>query len=201
VDVETVKDSERTCVGCRQKAAPAALVRLAVADVPPFIAPDVTRRGGHARGGRGLWVHPNLRCVRTAADRGGLSRALKREMRVESGWLAGVMRDAIVRRVEGLLLSASRKHALALGTEATREAVARGSLEALVVAEDAAGRRDDLLASASRLGRNALVFSTKGALGRLFGRDEVGVIGILDRGIAAEVVESGQRLVDLSEAE
>jgi hypothetical protein len=46
-----------------------------------------------------------------------------------------------------------------------------------------------------------LVFSTKGALGRLFGRDEVGVIGILDRGIAAEVVESGQRLVDLSEAE
>jgi predicted RNA-binding protein YlxR (DUF448 family)/ribosomal protein L30E len=201
VDVESVKDSERTCVGCRQKAAPAALVRLAVADVPPFVAPDVSRKGGHDRGGRGVWLHPSFACVRGATERGGLSRALRRDVRIESAWLARVLREAMGRRIEGLLLSASRKRALAIGTDATREALVRGSIEALVIAEDAAGRRDDLVASATRLGRHALVFSTKSGLGRLFGRDEVGVIGILDGGIAAEAVESGQRLLDLSEAE
>lgn len=202
MDVETVKDSERTCIGCRQKAAPGALVRLAVADVPPFVAPDVSsRKGGHERGGRGVWLHPSLACVKGATDKGGLSRALRRDARIESAWLAGAIRDAIGRRIEGLLLSASRKRALAVGTDATRDALLRGAVEALVIAEDAAGRREELVASASRLGRNALVFSTKSRLGRLFGRDEVGVIGILDGGIAAEVVESGQRLVDLSEAE
>lgn len=201
MDVETVKDSERMCVGCRQKAAPGALVRLAVADVPPFVAPDVSRKGGHERRGRGVWVHPSLACVKAATDKGGLARALKREVRLESAWLAGVMRDAIGRRIEGLLLSASRKRALAVGTDATRDALGRSAVEALVIAADAAGRRDELAASASRLGRHAVVFSTKSSLGRLFGRDEVGVIGILDGGIAAEVVESGQRLVDLSEAE
>lgn len=201
MDVETVKDSERTCVGCRQKAAPGALVRLAVADVPPFVAPDVSRRGGHDRGGRGVWIHPSRACVTAATDRGGLARALKREVRLESAWLAGVIRDAFVRRIEGLLLSASRKRALAVGTDATRDALARGAVEALLLAEDAAGRREELVASASRLGRHAVVFSTKSSLGRLFGRDEVGVIGILDGGIAAEVVEGGQRLIDLSEAE
>jgi ribosomal protein L7Ae-like RNA K-turn-binding protein len=148
-----------------------------------------------------VWVHPSLACVKAATDKGGLARALKREVRLESAWLAGVMRDAIGRRIEGLLLSASRKRALAVGTDATRDALGRSAVEALVIAADAAGRRDELAASASRLGRHAVVFSTKSSLGRLFGRDEVGVIGILDGGIAAEVVESGQRLVDLSEAE
>ncbi|MFO0712306.1 MAG: DUF448 domain-containing protein [Sandaracinus sp.] len=202
MDVVTVQKSERTCVGCREKAAPHELVRLAVADAPPFVAPDVSsRRGGHDRGGRGLWVHPRRECVVAAADRGGLARALKRDVPVRGTALVAMLGDALTRRLEGLLLAASRRRALAVGTDATREALARGEVEALVVAVDAAGRRDELEAAAARLGRSVLIFSTKGSLGRLFGRDEVGVLGILESGIAAEVVESGQRLLALSEAE
>lgn len=206
MEIVTVQTSERTCVGCRQKAAPEALVRLAVGDAPPWVAPDVSSKAGrgkgsHDRGGRGVWVHPTKDCVRRATDKGGLSRALQREVRVESAWLIGALREALTRRVEGLLLAGSRRRALTMGTDATREAMAEGRIDALVVASDAAGRRDELMAAAQRLERRAIVFSTKGGLGRLFGRDEVGVIGILESGIAAEVVESGQRLLDLSEAE
>lgn len=193
--------SERTCAGCRQKAAPGALVRLAVGDAPPWVAPDVSRRGGHDRGGRGVWVHPSRACVRRAADKGGFSRALSREVRVDADALLVAMRDALARRLDGLLLAGSRRRALTLGTDATREAMGMGRVEALVVATDAAGRRDELIAAATRLDRRVLIFSTKSSLGRLFGRDEVGVIGILESGIAAEVVESGQRLLGLSEAE
>jgi predicted RNA-binding protein YlxR (DUF448 family)/ribosomal protein L7Ae-like RNA K-turn-binding protein len=193
-------------VGCREKAAPEGLVRLAVADVAPFVAPDVSYRAGrggrsHDRGGRGVWVHARKDCVRRATDKGGLSRALQREVRVESAWLLGALRDAFVRRIEGLLLAGSRRRVLTMGTDATREAMAEGRIAALVVASDALGRRDELVAAVERLDRRAIVFSTKSGLGRLFGRDEVGVIGILESGIAAEVVESGQRLLDLSEAE
>jgi len=201
VDTVSVEDSERTCVGCRQKGEPGALMRLAVGDAPPWVAPDVGTRGGPKRGGRGVWVHPRAACIRAAAERGGVSRSLKRSVTVDAKALLEASRSAYVRRLEGLLLAASRRRALTLGTDVTREALSNGKLEAVVVAEDAAGRRDDIVTGAARLGCHALVFSTKSLLGRLFGRDEVGVIGILERGIAAEVVESGQRLVDLSEAE
>ncbi len=201
MELVTAQKSERTCVGCRLKAAPEALVRLVVSDAAPWVAPDVSRRtGGHDRGGRGVWVHARLECVKRATDKGGLSRALQREVRVESEWLVSTMRDALVRRLEGLLIAGSRRRVLTMGTDATREGMATGRVHALVVAEDAAGRRDELMGAAQRLGRHALVFSTKSGLGRLFGRDEVGVIGILESGIAAEVVESGQRLLDLSDA-
>lgn len=200
----TEQTSERTCAGCRLKEAPEALVRLAVSDVAPFVAPDVASRGNarrHERGGRGVWVHARTSCVRAATDKGGLSRALRRDVRVDGARLLEALRGAFQRRIEGLLLSASRKRALTLGTDATREALATGRLAALLVASDAAGRRDELEAAATRLERNVLIFSTKSSLGRLFGREEVGVIGILESGIAAEVVESGQRLLALSEAE
>lgn len=201
MEVVTVERNERTCVGCRQKAAPAALVRLATSDAPPFVAPDVSRRGGHDRGGRGLWVHPSRACVLAATDRGGLSRSLKREVRVEGTALLVAIREAVVRRMESLLLAASRRRDLTLGTDATRDALAQGRVEALLVTGDAAGRREELVAAATRLERRVLIFSTKSGLGRLFGRDEVGVVGILESGIAEELVESGQRLLGLSEAE
>jgi predicted RNA-binding protein YlxR (DUF448 family)/ribosomal protein L7Ae-like RNA K-turn-binding protein len=201
VQVVTEELNERTCVGCRRKDDPGALLRLAVSPEPPYVAPDLGRRGGRERKGRGLSVHPRRACIRAAVERGGIARSLKRAVTLDADALLRAARDAYVRRTEGLLLGASRARLLTLGTDATREAFARGQVEALVVAEDAAGRREELVASAERLDRRALVFSTKGLLGRLFGRDEVGVIGILDAGVAAEVVESGQRAAELGSAD
>jgi predicted RNA-binding protein YlxR (DUF448 family) len=73
----------RTCVGCRQRASAAELLRVVVApeaigatpvqtDAVPVV-PDPRRR---ARG-RGAWVHPDLACVELAQRRRAFGRALR----------------------------------------------------------------------------------------------------------------------------
>jgi predicted RNA-binding protein YlxR (DUF448 family)/ribosomal protein L7Ae-like RNA K-turn-binding protein len=198
VELVSEETNDRTCVGCRRKDDPAALLRLAVSPEPPFVAPDLGVRGGRARPGRGLSVHPRLECIRAAAERGGIARSLRRAVQIDGEGLARAAAAAYARRCDGLLLAAGRRRLLTVGTDVTREALSQGRLEALVVAEDAAGRRDEVLGAAARLGCHALVFSTKERLGRLFGREEVGVLGILDAGIASEVVACGQHAMELS---
>lgn len=61
----------RTCVGCRQVAPQASLLRVALVDERP--AADPRRR----LPGRGAYVHTTPACL-TAAGKGGLARAFKR---------------------------------------------------------------------------------------------------------------------------
>ena len=72
----------RTCIGCRNRAAAAELLRVvvapdaigsdaAVAAVRPIV-PDPRRRSV----GRGAWVHPDQRCVDLAVRRRAFARAL-----------------------------------------------------------------------------------------------------------------------------
>lgn len=193
--------TERTCVGCRRKDEPAALVRLVPTDAPPHLAPDIGRKGALGLRGRGVWVHPKRPCVRAAVERDRLGRSLRRAIDLDVSALEEALRAAHARRLEGLLLAGARRRRVSVGAVATRDALDAKRAQALVVASDAAGRRDELMEAAARIGRRVVVFSTKSQLGRLLGREEVGVIGILDGGIASEVVETGRRLRDLSEAE
>lgn len=184
--------SERLCAGCRRTEARDELLRLAIAPDAPFLVPDPQRK----LGGRGVSVHPSRACVELAVKRGGFARALKRSVAIDAAALCEAARALYVMRAESLLIAASRRKRLAIGTEAVREALRtpEGSLvEVLVVAADAEGRRVELEAVAARLGRRCQVLGTKSSLGRLFGRDEVGVLGVLDRGIADEVVRCATR--------
>lgn len=61
----------RTCVGCRQRAPQAALLRVALVNGKPVA--DVRRR----LSGRGGYVHRAMACVRLASDKGGLARAFR----------------------------------------------------------------------------------------------------------------------------
>lgn len=184
--------SERLCAGCRRTDARDALLRLAIGPEAPFLVPDPQGK----LGGRGVSVHPTRACVELAAKKGGFARALKRNVTIDAAALCETARALYVMRAESLLIAAARRKKLAIGTEAVREALRapEGSLvEVLVVAADAEGRREELEAAAARLGRRCQVLGTKSSLGRLFGRDEVGVLGVLDRGIADEVVRCAER--------
>jgi len=208
-DLEAVSEemSERTCVGCRRKDDAKALLRLAVSPEPPYVAPDIGGRlgsllgGGRNAPGRGLSVHPRRECIRLAVERGGIARSLRRSVTLDAAALTQAARSAYVQRTEGLLLAAGRRRLLTMGTDATRQALFGGGLAALVVASDAAGRREELVEMAERIGCHAVVFSTKSLLGRLFGREEVGVIGTLEAGNAAGSGERGPPAIALSEAE
>jgi len=74
----------RTCIGCRNRAAAAELLRVVVAPDaagPPRdrsgetvpVVPDPRRR----MAGRGAWVHPDQRCVELAVRRRAFARALR----------------------------------------------------------------------------------------------------------------------------
>jgi predicted RNA-binding protein YlxR (DUF448 family) len=62
----------RTCIGCRQRAAAAELLRV-VAGPDGMIVPDPRRRTP----GRGAWLHPDQRCVELAERRRAFARALR----------------------------------------------------------------------------------------------------------------------------
>jgi predicted RNA-binding protein YlxR (DUF448 family)/ribosomal protein L30E len=175
---------DRLCVGCRRSSPQGELLRFAIAPEAPWLVPDPRRR----LGGRGVSVHPTRACVQSAVKRGGFARALRRSVPLDAEDLCRTAAVLYARRVESLLSAARRRGLLLLGTEAVRAAMRDGRLELLVVAQDAENRREDLAAVATRLEKRCVVFGTKRSLGHLFGRDEVGVLGVLDPRIGDEIV-------------
>jgi len=61
----------RTCVGCRQRDARAALTRVVARDGRLLV--DGTKRAH----GRGAWLHARAACLDAFAQRGGFVRALR----------------------------------------------------------------------------------------------------------------------------
>jgi predicted RNA-binding protein YlxR (DUF448 family) len=64
----------RTCVGCRERAPQAALLRVGLAG--GGLVADPRRR----LAGRGSYVHPVTDCVRRASARGGFARAFRAQL-------------------------------------------------------------------------------------------------------------------------
>lgn len=190
-------DPERTCAGCRVIDARDALFRLAAIEDEGrvVLVPDLGGKLGH----RGVSVHPRRECVTLAARRGGFARALRREIHVDPQSLCITMHGQVMRRVEGLLLAAVRRRAVALGTDAVLVTLRAGAAELILVAKDAAGRREDLLEEARKRQVPALELSDKAGLGRLTGRATLGVIALLDGQMAREISVCARLLTGLSE--
>jgi ribosomal protein L7Ae-like RNA K-turn-binding protein len=171
------------------------LLRFVLAGDPPVLVPDVRRRGQS----RGVSVHPRFRCVEAALANGSMRRALGDSATGSARELAGFAGAQYERRAHGLLLAARRTGRIALGEGAVREAIADRSARLLLVATDAEGSREDLERAVERLGQNGLRFGTKESLGRLFGRNTLGVLAVLDAKIAGElrsVVEAATELAE-----
>jgi len=194
VTQEPKPDPVRTCAGCRARDARDALVRFVSAPDGAIVA-DL----GHGLPGRGVSVHPTRACIEAAVRRGGLARGFGREVTADWQALARDVAAQLRRRAEGLVIAAWRSRRAAVGTDAVRDAMRDGGAELLVVAHDAAGRRDEIEATARSLGRACVVFGSKEELGRLFGRAEVGVVAILHSGIAGELARALGRAAELSE--
>src|SRR5210317_2181166 len=107
---ERDKPSRRMCAGCGKRAERGELVRLVVGDSEPFVAVDLGRR----LGGRGVSVHPKRACIRSAALRGGLARALRGLTQLEPESIERMIVQQFEQRALGLLSSAQRTRALAL---------------------------------------------------------------------------------------
>jgi predicted RNA-binding protein YlxR (DUF448 family) len=199
VATERQRDSEsgaeRTCAGCREAGSRADLFRFVhVPGHTPCMVPDL----GANLGGHGAWVHPSRECL-ARATRGGFSKVFKAQVTVDRGELLQLAKMQIEKRVQGLLLSALRRRQTVLGTDAVREALLAGAPRLLLVAKDAAGRRDELIPLANARSVAVVELSTKAELGRLTGKETLGFFAILDAHIAREIAACARWLAGLSE--
>lgn len=190
---------ERTCAGCRARDESAALLRFAyLPDLQPVLVPDLS----HKLGGRGVWLHPRKACV-AGALRGGFARALRCAVQIDAAQLLQPALAQLARRIEGLLIAARRRGWLAQGTDAVLAALGDGPaacrVRLLLVAKDAAGRRNELVTRASEWRVEVVELFDKAELGRLSGRQELGFVAVLEPRIAREVADSARWLAGLSE--
>jgi predicted RNA-binding protein YlxR (DUF448 family) len=169
---------ERTCVGCGLRDAASAMVRLVVAE--DEVAFDLA--GGAF--GRGAHLHPRPECIEKAPR--GLARTFKRDPKVDARELAARLSAACDRRMSGLMMAARRTNALAVGADASLEAIRRGAPLA-VVAVDAGKIAQTLEVQGAVAEGRAIAWKAKNELGALLGEEAVAICAVRHAGIANEL--------------
>lgn len=184
--------SARTCVGCGETGDRAELVRLVLAPAAPTdAAASVVVDAAGGAFGRGVHVHPRPKCIEHAA-RAGLARSLRTAMKVDPKALALDIAGAFERRAIGLLQAAKRAKKIAIGADATVEALMSDPDAVVVVATDAAHAANlGPVQIAVKEGR-AVAWLDKAALGALFNRAEVAVCAVTDERIGVELAHACQ---------
>lgn len=201
---------ERTCVGCGERCAPAALVRLILA---PSGEIAVDAAGGGF--GRGAHVHARVACLQQAATRGllratkgraaSVSVAVKEDGAVVSSEaapfsveaLAQAIEAAMTRRLTGLLGTAMRTRNVRIGADAATAAWHSGAAVLLVVATDAAAAADLGSVREAVAAGAAVAWGTKQSLAAALSRSErtegVAVVAITDTRIASAVHDAVEK--------
>lgn len=187
---------QRTCVGCRGVFGKEEVVRIVAGPSGPVI--DYREK----LPGRAAYVCPRAACIERALGRECLSRALRirtappgeERFREE---LASAIRD----KIASLLAMATKAGKSASGFSAVEDALRKDRVAMLVFASDcSAGTREKLLNGVAAVPARQLTFSSKDALGKMTGRDQAGVIAIIDAGFADAVWREAERLKGLPNA-
>ena len=192
----------RTCAGCGAAEAVASarseMLRLVVAEN------DVVFDLAGGAFGRGAYVHPVPDCL-ARAPRGLARMRSARGGRAAAAPLSGAdlgqrLVLASSQRMAGLLLAARRLGAIAVGSDAARDAVARGMREIeaagpvrppaaplAIVATDAGSVAQSIEVSRAIAAGRAIAWSTKIELGALLGEQAVAICTVRHESIAAEL--------------
>lgn len=209
----------RTCVGCHEVGDRASFVRLVLSPVEASDRPNAPgaevgaeRESGTAPAtvvvdaaggafGRGVHVHPRPKCIELAA-KSGLSRSLRTPVKVDPRALAAEIATAMERRALGLLGSAKRARKVAIGADATVDAL-RGNMDSereggpalapgvfIVVATDAAHAATLTAVSMAIKEGRAAAWLDRASLGAVFDRNEVAVCAVLDERIGRELIDA-----------
>jgi uncharacterized protein len=193
-ETEPTRKSERTCAGCGRADAPGAFLRVvkgAATEGEHEVVVDIGSGGSSYRGGRGAHVHPAYDCLAKAC-KGGFARSFKTKVRADIQTIVGQIEESFERRVQGLVLGARRSGNVAIGADATCDALAQGTGLAVVACDAGSVAKKQIVTRAAAEGR-AVVWKDKATLGKLFGRDEVGIFCVTNAEIAREIQEARSR--------
>jgi predicted RNA-binding protein YlxR (DUF448 family) len=169
---------ERTCVGCRSRGEPSDLVRVVRG---PEGELHVDLAGGTF--GRGAWLHARPECVGRAAPR-GLAASFRAPVSTSAPELWSLLREAADRRTPELIGIARRAGMLAVGSAAVEEALRSDRAALVIVACDARAAAETGPVEAAIAAGRAAAWGSKSRLGAALGRGDVGVVAVLDDGLA-----------------
>jgi uncharacterized protein len=170
---------ERTCVGCGHEDEPESFLRFTIGPDAEIVADLQSRLGG-----RGAWAHPRIDCLTKACQR-GFSKSFKAATATTLMQLGEQLLASSQRRLDGLLLAGAKRRCVIAGREAVKEVAAQAAL--VLLAEDAKSVAKDSTVMAIGQQGKVVIWGTKDHYGQLFGKTEVGVLALLEQGIAEAV--------------
>jgi predicted RNA-binding protein YlxR (DUF448 family) len=186
------RQPKRTCIGCRGVFEKNAVIRVVAGPAGAMI--DYREK----LPGRAAYVCPRPECIQKALGRENLSRALHASVSVpDSAQFLERLQEAIVEKVRSLLSMAARAGMLASGASAVEDALQKGRAEMIVFAGDIAEGTKDKLVSVGGLPSRVTTLLTRDEMGKLLGRELVGVVAILEKGFAHAVWNETERLKGL----
>jgi uncharacterized protein len=183
---------ERTCIGCRRVLKKDEVVRIIAG--PEGIVIDYREK----LTGRAAYVCPGRSCITRALAKETLSKAFKSRVPPADAAdfisrLAATIRD----KIKALLTISMKAGKLAAGSSAVKDALEKGRVELLLFATDLSeGTKEKLDVQGFGLHRQETLF-TRDEFGALLGRELVGVVGILEKGLADALWKETQRLKGL----
>src|SRR5512143_3207685 len=183
---------ERTCIGCRGVFKKNEVVRIVANQAGVLI--DYREK----LPGRAAYVCPRRECIGKAFAKEGLARALHLKVRTpDAETFVSELAVLIKEKIRALLAIAMKAGKTAAGYSAVHDALEKGRVELLLYAADLSdGTRGKVdLSGAESLRRTT--FFTRNELGSIFGRELVGVVGILDKGCADALWRETERLKGL----
>ena len=184
---------ERTCIGCRAVFRKGEVVRIVAG--PDGAVIDYREK----LPGRAAYVCPKRECINRALVRQNLSRALHRTVAAPDpgsfiDQLAATIRD----KVRSLLSIAAKAGKLAAGASAVTDALQKSRVEMIVFARDLSdGTKEKLTAGGLQFPERQATLFTRDEIGRMVGRELVGVLAILDPGLSDAVWNETERLKGL----
>jgi predicted RNA-binding protein YlxR (DUF448 family) len=183
---------ERTCIGCRGVFEKDEVVRIVAGPAGAVI--DYRDK----LPGRAAYVCPRLECIKKAHSRDSLSRAL--HLRVpcpNAEEFVSQLIANITAKIRSLIIISAKAGKIAAGYSAVHDALEKQKVELLIFAEDLSeGTKEKVMASDSASLRLATLF-TRDEMGKMLGRELVGVIGIQEKGLADVVWKEAERLKGL----
>lgn len=145
------------------------------------VAPDLSARAF----GRGAWVHPSPKCLKRLPE--SLAKSFRSRVSTSGQRATELLAEAARVHVGRLLGQARRQGLLSEGGTLTEQAFQDGRTASILVAADAARATYKPWLEAAIAAGRARIWGTKDELGKIWGRPEVAVLGILDQRLAKRI--------------
>jgi len=186
------RQPERTCIGCRNVFAKDEVVRIVSG--PTGIVIDYREK----LPGRAAYVCPKRDCIQQSLSGNNLAKALHQKSSLPGAeeFISRLLMS-IEDKIRSLIVMSAKAGKLAAGFSAVQDALEKDRVRMLLFAHDLSeGTREKLKLSPALTERQATLF-TRDELGALLSRELVGLIGIIDEGLANAVWKEAERLKGL----